>query len=47
VIKPSPAALAWAESHRFSALASAETIESAYSAHIRIMAKIAARKIKA
>jgi 2-methylcitrate dehydratase PrpD len=43
-MKPAPAALAWAEQQRFSTLASVETIIAAYEAHLRILAKIAARK---
>jgi hypothetical protein len=37
-------ALAWAAQQRFSALVSVETIIAAYEAHLRILAKIAARK---
>ena len=44
VMKPTPAALAWAAQQRFSALASADTIIAAYEAHLRLLAKIAARK---
>lgn len=44
MMKPTPAALAWAAQQRFSALASADTIIAAYEAHLRLLAKIAARK---
>lgn len=43
-MKPSQAALEWAVKMRFSALAGNETIISAYEAHQRLLAKIAARK---
>mgnify|MGYP000930102543 FL=1 len=43
-MRPGPEALAWAARMRFSALASAETIIDAYAAHLRILAKIEARK---
>lgn len=36
-------ALAWAEKSRFSALMSREAIDACYAAHLRILAKIAAR----
>lgn len=45
-MKPSPEALAWAALQRFSIFASAETIMQAYQAQLRILAKIAARKLK-
>tara|TARA_R110000868_G_scaffold283099_1_gene543526 strand:- start:34 stop:174 length:141 start_codon:yes stop_codon:yes gene_type:complete len=43
-MKPSAEALAWAARQRFSALASAQTIIEAHEAHLRLLAKIAARK---
>ena len=43
-MKPSAEALDWAAQQRFIALASADTIIAAYEAHLRLLAKIAARK---
>ena len=42
-MKPTAEALAWAARQRFGTLASAETIIAAYEAHLRLLAKIAAR----
>jgi hypothetical protein len=44
-MKPSAEALAWAKRQRFSALVSVETIIDAHEAHLRLLAKIAARKV--
>jgi hypothetical protein len=41
--KPSPEAIRHAIRMRFSALAGADTINGAYAAHLRILAKVAAR----
>lgn len=43
-MRPGPEALAWAARMRFSVLVGAETIIDAYAAHLRILAKIKARK---
>ena len=43
-MNPSAEALAWAAQQRFSVFTSAETIISAYNAHLRLLAKIAARR---
>jgi hypothetical protein len=40
-------ALTWAAEQRFSVLVSTETIIAAYEAHLRILAKIAARRANA
>jgi len=43
-MKVSAEAKSWAARQRFSALTGAQTIIEAYEAHLRILAKIAARK---